>query len=758
MTAKTVMMLVCALGVGQALGRPRSAALWQPGGPSIDSAGRFSVTVAGEPGFYYRLLRSTTLTGAPRCVAMAPGEAGMLALADSLGVTRQGFYRVERVPTSAPLDTDGDGQTDLAEMMGRPAQSPLNAARPLDFIDGTLLIPDWATFDALAHRDNFPGAIGVREIKFLVSAADTAKPELYFINTKTRVYHYDFARSVLGYAEGSDYWTGLSLFNNETYFTNVRRKFIAGSLILYPSYQAPGRPPGTYAVEFWPTDPVSEPFVRMAVELIGAATPFIANGLAYHPSGETQRSLLKSERSAYEISPVPVISSEALFSDVNYTMLNPGVTFGRLRRVDGAEVLSLRDIPILHSLPNTLTRVAGIISSTPQTPLAHINLKAQQNSTPNCYLRHAETDPQILPLLGKYVRMEVTPDGLLLREATESEVDAHFEALRPSFPQSPPRDLTRTTIEPTGALRFADSIAFGPKAANVAEMARWLPSGMVPAGHAVPFYFYDEFMKANGLYDLAHLMLADHRFQTDPDRRDQLLKAFRKLIREGVVPGSMFPALDAVTSAYPEGTSLRCRSSTNNEDLEGFNGAGLYDSFTHRPPDDGHLANTVKQVWASLWNYRAFEERDFNRIDHFSAAMGVLIYPNFDDEKANGVAVSKNIFDPEWTGYYVNAQLGEALVTNPDPDAVPEEFLIAALLGAERYEIQYSRFSSLVPEGTTILTKAQAFKLADTLSTIQSRFRSLYGKSSDPDFAMEIEFKITVDDTLIVKQARPWVE
>ena len=27
------------------------------------------------------------------------------------------------------------------------------------------------------------------------------------------------------------------------------------------------------------------------------------------------------------------------------------------------------------------------------------------------------------------------------------------------------------------------------------------PAGTVPDGFAIPFYFYDEFMKANGLYD-----------------------------------------------------------------------------------------------------------------------------------------------------------------------------------------------------------------------------------------------------------------
>ena len=74
--------------------------------------------------------------------------------------------------------------------------------------------------------------------------------------------------------------------------------------------------------------------------------------------------------------------------------------------------------------------------------------------------------------------------------------------------------------------------------------------------------------------------------------------------------------ISGLQNSLPDGTPLRCRSSTNNEDLPGFSGAGLYDSSTHRP-DEGHLSESIKQVYASLWNYRASLMSRVSAFDEF---------------------------------------------------------------------------------------------------------------------------------------------
>jgi hypothetical protein len=550
----------------------------------------------------------------------------------------------------------------------------------------------------------------------------------------------------------------LGEFNRVTYFRDQREN-LAGTLLAHDHVDRGGDAVGVFALEFWPTDPVPARLVAVAFKAVAAAIVFAPERVAYHPAGETQAATYERDKAELAELGVRSITTEELFGGVAYSPLNLGEGFGRLRVIDPArpspQPPTARDVIVFESLPNDLAHVAGVMSATPQTPLSHVNLKARQNGTPNAYVRDAAGHPQVKPSLGKLVRYEVAPDGFSIAEATQAEVDEHLEKLRPPQGQRPAQDLSVTAIAPLDELTNADSAAFGAKAANVGELRRLLPAQQVPNGFAIPFSFYARFVEANDLPAAAAKMLASRRFQTDPEAREEALEEFRHRVKDAKVPKDLAGQMAERHHTFPASQPLRCRSSTNNEDLQGFNGAGLYDSFTHRP-DEGQLTKTVKQVWASLWNYRAFEERDFYRIDHQAVAMGVLVHPNYDDERANGVAVTKNIYDPNWTGFYVNVQVGENLVTNPDAASVPDEFLISAIGEHEEYETQYIRRSNQ-SQGRDVLTREQIGELVVAMAAIQAHFATVYGREGDREFAMDIEFKVTAEGSLLVKQARPWV-
>lgn len=701
---------------------------------------KFQMTVDPHP-TDYAILEKSRGFGDWRAVDLVTAAEGSLTLTDPIRRKSKAFYRIRWVNRDNPNDTDGDGRLDDEEFRF----GPLNPAEPFPETDGALRLLSAERYEELSKRDNFPGAANVREVKFLITDIN-GLPKLHFMNVNRHQFHHGFARDVLRYNKG------LGSFNSETYFTNTRRNNLAGSLVYHENYLAPDGVRGVYTLEFWPTDPVSFEYIELAYELVAINAPFIER-LAYHAPSETQRRVQEENREAFENSFIHSIETEELFSNVTFQPMNQEEAFGRLTLATGSETLSARDIVIFRNLPNDLTYVSGIITEVPQTPLSHVNLKAQQNNTPNAFIEDAANHPEIAPLIGQNVYYRVTPEGFELRPATEQEVEDYFEAIRPKETTFPDRNLSQREIKPLSSIAFQHSSSYGSKTANVAVLQQLIPENS-PDGFGVPFYFYDEFMKHNGFYEVLDEMLADPDFQNDPGTRARMLAEFREMIEEdSTMPQWMFDAFTELQASFPSFIAPRLRSSANAEDVTNFNGAGLYDSFTHRW-SEGHLSKSVRQVYASLWNYRAYEEREFYRYDHRTSAMGILVHPNQKFEQANGVAVARNIFDPNWEGYYFNVQYGENLVTNPDLDTVPEEFLAANLLGAAQYEVQYIRYSNLVPEGETILTNEQILDIVGKLRTINNRFRDLYNERGNRNFAMEIEFKITFNGELSIKQAR----
>jgi hypothetical protein len=139
--------------------------------------------------------------------------------------------------------------------------------------------------------------------------------------------------------------------------------------------------------------------------------------------------------------------------------------------------------------------------------------------------------------------------------------------------------------------------------------------------------------------------------------------------------------------------------------------------------------------------------------------MGILVHPASLSERANGVGVSRNVLEPvRGDQYYINAQLGEASVTNPAP-AVSTEQLIYQWY--RRPPVLYQSESSLLgalPEPPlTVLSEVEVVRVSCALQAVHDHFRPLLDSANqNPWFAMEIEFKLMGPERqLLVKQARP---
>ena len=646
-------------------------------------------------------------------VQVKRGESGTTTLKENIKALPASDYRVEKYSVADPADVDGDCLDDLAD------PAPVNHSHrvALDAVDGAMMIADHAQFEEYANE-------GV--VKFVLVEIESSTPAVYFQNTNTYESHYLFINHL-----GEEF----------------RRVFVYKGALQYHSDILLNGDAGVYNYEVLGALDSSE--IERVHTLLAAHLPMVDHDLAFSPSYGIP---LPSDWVHLEEPRVPVLEDGIVFRNVNFSSLNAGEGFGRLQALEPDDRPNPRDIVLYETLPNELSRVAGIISTQPQTPLSHVDLRAKQNRIPNAFIRDAQDDAEISSLLGQYVYFQVTEDGFEIRAATKAEVDAHYESLRPRARQTPERDLSVQAITPLSAIGFEDYDAFGVKAANVAELAKLgFPEGTTPDGFAIPFYFYDEFMKHNGFYDEVDDLLADEDFLTDFDEQEKELKKLRKKIKDGESPDWMIDALEAMHDTYPWRQSLRYRSSTNNEDLPNFSGAGLYDSNTQKPDeteDDG-IDKSMKQVFASLWNFRAFVEREFYRIDHTETAMGILVHPNYTYETVNGVAVS---FDPLYgkdDNHYVNSQRGEDLVTNPDAYSLPEELQL-------RPDGSYGvlHYTNQLPAQQLLMSDSQLRQLRRHLDTIHDHFDGLY--DIDP-YAIEIEFKITSADELAIKQARPWV-
>ena len=677
-------------------------------------------------------------------VSVTLGQAGTTTLTEQLSALPKEHYRVERFLTADPADIDGDCIDDITELQDPVGMNPLNAAPAIRFIDGVVAIPDRETFEALSYKGGSVSIdthlAGLEFVKFVLVGMETDHPLVYFQNTETHRAHFLFEWAIDSWIEPLRQWS---------------QGTMRGEIIFHPNVVAPDGSLGVYRFAFGPLHAYSFEAVAHSYELLAASMPLLNNNLAYYPMPARALPLYHEERALYDDSRLNVLFEDDILPDVDFISLNRGQGYGFLRVMSLEELPNPHDIVIYETLPNELSRVAGIITTVPQTPLSHVNLRAAQDGAPNAFIRDALDDDDIDDLIGSYVHYTVDESGYTIRAATPEEVDAHYAASRPSQTQAPERDLTVTQVTALSDIGFDDWTAFGVKAANVAVLRTLdFPVGTVPDGFAVPFYFYDEFMKHHDLYADIEDMLADPEFQSNFDTQQSELKKLRKKIKKADTPEWIETALTEMHATFPDGASLRYRSSTNNEDLPGFSGAGLYDSKTQHPEEteEDDIAKSLKQVYASLWNFRAFAEREFHRIDHRATVMGVLVHPNFSDELANGVAVS---FDPirgTDGSYYVNTQIGEDLVTNPEAYSVPEEILLHQ---SGSYDILST--SNQVPQGQLLMSDTQMDQLRRYLEVIHDGFALLYGIETDEQFAIEIEFKITSDNILSIKQARPWV-
>ena len=633
---------------------------------------------------------------------------------------------------------------------------PTGSAEAPDFVTQ---IGCAADFERLASEPLVSTLPGARSVKTSVDREDNGA--LSFQNSTRFPIHWDFLSEHRSVAQGLGRVPALAEFNQTEYYSPSRR-FLLGALT---HYEGPDR----WVYEISPYDTSDAAMIADAFERIRAST-FIGDELFFHPTS------LNVETVAAQLpSSIGRLTTDDLFQGIDFQPLNVAESYGRLRFVAAEDLetsfVTFRDIVVLDRVPNDISVTQGIITAEFQTPLSHVNVLSQNRGTPNMALRGAMESSELRALEGQWVRLSVGASDYEISAVGQAEADAWWEEHKPTGVQVPGLNDAVTDLRDAAEIVPADvagdellavikegTRAFGGKAANYAALSH-VEGIRVPQAFAVPIYYYRQFMSENGFDREVAALLADPAFTSDPAVRDQKLRALRDAMEIGAVNAEFEALLVAKLEADYPGVRMRFRSSTNAEDLDGFTGAGLYTSRSGELADPtSPVLDAVRRVWASVWSFRAFEERSYRSIDHNAVGMALLVHRSFPEEEANGVALTNNPFDK--TGidpaFYVNVQLGELSVVQPEPGTSTEEFL--HYFDLQNQPVSYLSNSNLVPAGDRVLSASQVQELGVALDRIRSHFAPAYAVS--PWWAMDVEFKFDADGDevppLFVKQARPF--
>jgi hypothetical protein len=608
------------------------------------------------------------------------------------------------------------------------------AVRPGTDGDYAPTVPDAATWQALAARAGNEVMARVEVVKVLFDRSDE-RP--YFMQSRRWPIHYDFAARFL--STPSALVLDQATFNDHEYHDDDRR-FVLGTITHYLDQDV-------WTFELFAGDRLSVEGVAHVFAALQKAT-FFGERLHYRPVPEAHIAALERLRML-----MPVVTTDELFANVRYEPVETGEAWGYLRIVAAGQTppadLHPYDVLVLGTQPLELAPVAAIVTDELQAPLGHLAVLAHTRGTPDMALRGASTDPAFVALAGKPVHLRVGPGEFTVEPATLDDLARASRARHAKAPKLQ-LDVRDAGMPRLREIRSGDISRFGAKTTQLARVAR-IGGIVTPRAFGLSFHAYASFLAANGIDRKIAALLADRAVRGDAVRLRAALDDLRASIAAAPVPPAITDALLARIRAELAGSArVRLRSSTNSEDLPGFSGAGLYRSTRVDPAQRDDVERGLREVWASVWSWEAFAEREWYGIDHARVAMAILVQESIDDDIVNGVAITGNPFFEGRPAVYINAQARGGSVTGAAGNEVPEQLLVYTY--EEPKNVERVSNSSRA-NGSELMTAAQAIYFADQLERIHDEF---VGEQVGTARAVDVEFLIRRSGELVILQARPY--
>ncbi|MBL90756.1 MAG: hypothetical protein CMH56_02970, partial [Myxococcales bacterium] len=670
---------------------------------------------------------------------------------------------------------------------------------PEDEAFKTTITPD----DNLVAQTPFGANNPMRWVKFSILVSDPTK--VYFQNSDTYPFHYDFAKEHLTPFLGMSpqEFDSVSLYEEG-------QEVILGAVI-FPYGSNNTLDPDEYGIQLVRQDPYHPEMVQTVFDLVKSVVTVEPTTTAYYfPSYEDSNwedpdTLCAIER-FYGEQNIPLSNVTRWLS--GNTCYTDGWTPGVLRYIESEHIeeayengdLLPTDILVTDGIPAELPYVAGIISFAPTTPNSHVAILAQVYQIPFIYAHHPDTVADVMARLDQEVVFKALEDGWFsianpcqvrfydIADAYDAATEAALYALKDPEPvaYAPMATASAYSVDLEdvngGFVQPADVNIVGGKAANFGILREALPDNS-PAAVAFTFNLWNDFMTQTVEGGATLKATIDNKLAayTYPPNFENLfadLDEIRDLIKDGSFTADQEAAVMTALSSFEDNKKIRFRSSTNLEDTVNFTGAGLYSSYSGCKADDNDddtegpslcdpskdkergVFRAMKKVFASFYNDNAYLERLRRSVNEDEVGMAILAHYSFPDEfeLANGVAT----FTKSHSSYTIDlvSQPGAVSVTNPETAALPEEVEISIYQAGNNTSIYIStdQFAELLPIGANVLDSSdddtidEYHILANFLLEASQVFETAMGVTNN--YTLDFEYKKVEDWGLVVKQIR----
>jgi pyruvate, water dikinase len=496
--------------------------------------------------------------------------------------------------------------------------------------------------------------------------------------------------------------------------------------------------------------------------------------------------------------------------EIKVEVYTPGVCYGRVKRFTLEEfesaalagLIGYSDLVVIDAVPFDIEQVvAGVVTGGRQWELSHVNVRMGRRGTPNLYVKDAlaefdSWEDQLVKLVVQKRADGSTTDSYTVVAADQEEAEAWWADHRPKLADIPEVDAEYTALDSLTEMDVDDTLIclisrFGGKAANLAKLYAFLDEEVQVPGFGIPFAHFETFLASNHIVDqlasppetvtlreYIDRLAADTAVRQDATLRRRLLLDLRERIQtEGRVPEELVDDLaDQIRTVFGSSdVKVKFRSSSNVEDSLEFSGAGLYNSTPvcaedSTDPDllgpsacdsnnseEKTIERGLLKVWSSLYNDRAWEEREWYQVPQEAASMAILVTLAFPDEIANGVAFTGDPSNPNETRYLINAQVGDENVVGNDAHLVPEMDLLEITDGVVS-RIYRVRSSVLAEPGVPVLSDEQLLILGGLMAEIDDQYPLDLGTHHREEVLLDMEFKIDrATEGIKIKQIRPFL-